>query len=57
MVRTAALGLFLAAGVAWTGSLLPSILAHAALNVLIGLLLADSLLGRKKGKGKEPKWR
>ena len=51
MVRTAAMGLILAAGVAWTGSLLPSILAHAALNLLIGLMLADSLLGGKQGKG------
>lgn len=48
MVRTGALGLVLAAGVAWTGSLLPSILAHAALNLLIGLVLADSLLGKTK---------
>ena len=44
MVRAAATGLVLAAGVAWTDSLLPSILAHAALNLLIGLVLADSLL-------------
>ncbi len=57
MVRTASLGLVLAAGVAWTGSLLPSILAHAALNVLIGLLLADSLLEGKKRKGNKPEWR
>ena len=57
MVRTAAMGLVLAAGVAWTGSLLPSILAHAALNLLIGLVLADSLLGGKERKGKGPKWR
>ena len=57
MVRTATMGLVLAAGVAWTGSLLPSILAHAALNLLIGLVLADSLLGPEKRKGKGPKWR
>ena len=57
MVRTAGMGLLLAGGVAWTGSLLPSILAHAALNLLIGLVLADSLLGRTKRKGKGPKWR
>ena len=50
MVRTAAMGLVLAGGVAWTGSLLPSILAHAALNVLIGLVLADSLLGGETGE-------
>lgn len=48
MVRTAAMGLVLAAGVAWTGSLLPSVIAHAALNLLIGLVLADSLLGRSR---------
>lgn len=44
MVRTGLMGLLLAAGVAWTGSLLPSMLAHAALNLLIGLVLSDSLL-------------
>lgn len=57
MVRTAAMGLILAVGVAWTGSLLPSILAHGALNLLIGLVLADSLLEPAKRKEKRPKWR
>ena len=45
MVRAGATGMVLAVGVAWTGSLLPSILAHAAINLLIGLVLADSILG------------
>ena len=45
MVRTGLLGLWLAAGVGWTGSLWPSIFAHAALDLLIGLALAPSLLG------------
>ncbi len=54
MVRTAGIGLILAIGVGWTGSLLPSILAHAALNLLIGLLLADSLLGGTERDRKGP---
>lgn len=51
MVRTGLTGLLLAAGAAWTGSLLPSMLAHAALNLLIGLALGDSLLGGENEKG------
>ena len=54
MVRTAGMGLILAVGVGWTGSLLPSILAHAALNLLIGLLLADSLMGGTERARKGP---
>lgn len=53
MVRTGLMGLLLAAGVAWTGSLLPSMLAHAALDLLIGLVLGDSLLGRGTERGNE----
>lgn len=45
MVRTGVLGLWLALGVGWTGSLWPSIFAHAALDLLIGLALAPSLVG------------
>lgn len=45
MARAGAMGLVLALGVAWTGSLWPSILAHTALNLLIGLVLHRSLLG------------
>jgi len=45
IVRTAVIGAVLAAGVAWTGSLWPSILAHAALDLLFGLVLGKSLLG------------
>lgn len=45
MARAGTMGLVLALGVAWTGSLWPSILAHTALNLLIGLVLHRSLLG------------
>ena len=45
MARAGFMGLVLALGVAWTGSLWPSILAHTALNLLIGLVLHRSLLG------------
>ena len=45
VVRTGVLGLWLAFGVGWTGSLWPSIFAHAALDLLIGLVLAPSLVG------------
>ena len=45
VVRTAVIGGILAVGVAWTGSLWPSIFAHAALDLLFGLVLGKSLLG------------
>lgn len=45
MARAGLMGLMLAAGVAWTGSLWPSILAHTALNLLFGLILHRSLVG------------
>ena len=45
MARAGVMGLAFAIGVAWTGSLWPSILAHTALNLLIGLVLHRSLLG------------
>lgn len=45
IVRTAVIGAVLAVGVAWTGSLWPSIFAHAALDLLFGLVLTKSLLG------------
>ena len=45
VARAGGMGLVLAVGVAWTGSLWPSILAHTALNLLIGLVLHRSLLG------------
>ncbi len=44
MVRTGMLGMVLAGGVAWTGSLWPSMVAHVALNLLFGLVLRGSLL-------------
>jgi len=44
MVRTGMLGMLLAGGVAWTGSLWPSIVAHIALNLAFGLALRGSLL-------------
>ena len=45
MARAGVIGLVLALGVVWTGSLWPSILAHTALNLLFGLVLRRSLLG------------
>ena len=45
IARTAVMGGILAAGVVWTGSLWPPILAHAALDLILGLVLAKSLLG------------
>ncbi|MYG82207.1 MAG: CPBP family intramembrane metalloprotease, partial [Gemmatimonadetes bacterium] len=54
VARTSLLGLLLAAGAAMTGSLLPSMLAHAALNLLIGLVLGDSLLNAETERGN--KW-
>ena len=45
IARTAVMGGILALGVAWTGSLWPSIFAHAALDLVLGLVLAKSLLG------------
>ncbi len=45
IARTAVMGGMLAAGVVWTGSLWPSIFAHAALDLILGLVLAKSLLG------------
>ena len=45
VVRTAVVGAVLAVGVAWTGSLWPSIFAHTALDLLFGLVLGKSLLG------------
>lgn len=49
IARAAVLGGILAAGVAWTGSLWPSIFAHAALDLLFGLVLGKSLLGEPPG--------
>jgi membrane protease YdiL (CAAX protease family) len=48
IVRTTAVGVVMAAGVAWTGSLWPSILAHAALDLLFGLVLSKSLVGEPR---------
>jgi len=48
MARAGVMGLVLAVGVSWTGSLWPSILAHTAINLLIGLVLHRSLLGGPK---------
>lgn len=48
IVRTTVIGVVMAAGVAWTGSLWPSILAHAALDLLFGLVLSKSLLGQPR---------
>lgn len=48
MVRTGLLGVWLALGAGWTGSLWPSIFAHVALDLLIGLALAPSLVGKSQ---------
>ena len=48
IVRTTVIGIVMAAGVAWTGSLWPSILAHAALDLLFGLVLSKSLVGEPR---------
>ena len=48
IVRTTVIGVVMAAGVAWTGSLWPSILAHAALDLLFGLVLSKSLVGEPR---------
>ena len=45
IARTALMGGILAIGVGWTGSLWPSIFAHAALDLILGLVLARSILG------------
>jgi len=42
--RTALMGFLLAVGFQLSGSLWPAILAHAALDLLVGLVLADRLL-------------
>ena len=48
IVRTSVMGGILAVGVVWTGSLWPSIFAHAALDLILGLVLANSLLGDRR---------
>ncbi len=48
IVRTTVIGALMAAGVAWTGSVWPAVLAHAALDLLFGLVLARSLLGEAR---------
>ena len=45
IVRTAAIGLVLALGVGLTGNVWSAAVAHALLNVLVGLALKDILLG------------
>ncbi|HEV2131521.1 MAG TPA: CPBP family intramembrane glutamic endopeptidase [Longimicrobiaceae bacterium] len=47
IVRTGILGFLLVIPLLATGSLLPSILAHTALDVIVGLWLADGLLRRQ----------
>ena len=48
VVRTATVGVLLALGVAWTGSIWPSIFAHVALDLLFGLVLSKSLMGEPR---------
>lgn len=54
VLRTGVVGLVLAAGVAATGSLWPAVAAHALLNIVVGLFLADILLGKREGSPDEP---
>lgn len=48
IVRTTVIGVVMAGGVAWTGSVWPSVFAHAALDLLFGLVLARSLMGEPR---------
>lgn len=48
IVRTTVIGVVMAFGVAWTGSVWPSVFAHAALDLLFGLVLAGSLMGEPR---------
>jgi uncharacterized protein len=50
IVRTAILGLVLAVPFVVTGSIVPSIVAHIALDLVIGLYLADWLLPPREGE-------
>jgi uncharacterized protein len=49
IVRTASLGLMLAVPFLLTGSIVPSMVAHAAINVLVGVFLAPWLVGEARG--------
>jgi membrane protease YdiL (CAAX protease family) len=44
IVRTALLGMILAASFVVSGSLWPAIIAHALLDVLVGLVFAETLM-------------
>lgn len=48
IVRTTVIGVVMAAGVAWTGSVWPAVFAHVALDLLFGLVLARSLMGEPR---------
>ena len=48
IVRTTVIGVVMAFGVAWTGSVWPSVIAHTALDLLFGLVLAGSLMGEPR---------
>jgi uncharacterized protein len=49
IARTASLGLLLAVPFAVTGSVLPSMVAHAGINVVVGIFLARWLLREPSG--------
>lgn len=51
VLRAAAIGVMLAAPLLATGSIYPSIAAHALFDLVAGLLLADWLLGRGTDEG------
>jgi membrane protease YdiL (CAAX protease family) len=51
VVRTGVMGAVLAAGFLATGSILPSILAHASIDVLAGVVLGERLLSPERAPG------
>jgi len=55
VLRATALGAALAAPVLATGSLLPAIAAHALIDLVAGLWLADWLLARDNASGRPPR--
>ncbi len=54
IVRTAVLGFVLAIPFLVTGSILPSMIAHAAFDVIAGIWLADWLLGERRAVAADP---
>ena len=57
VIRASALGVVMAAPLLATGSLFPSMAAHALYDLVVGLLLADWLVGRSGAATGGPKQR